>query len=282
MARFADRVVTAGADTGPLCAGIDPSADLLAAWGLSDDAGGLRTFSLRCLEAFSGIAAVVKPQVAFFERHGAAGIAVLEELLAAARGAGVLAIADAKRGDIASTSAAYADAWLGEASPLVADAVTVTPYLGLGALEPMIDLARTNGRGVFVVVRSSNPEGRPLQSARQADGALVEDALLAEIGRRNRDECATTGGTLGSLGAVIGATLGPSETPLSEVRGVFLAPGVGAQGAGADDVATLFAGCPPGSVLPNVSRSILAAGPTAGALRDAALAVRDELAARSM
>ena len=281
-APFVERVLAAAARNGPLCAGIDPSADLLAAWGLADDPGGLRTFGLRCLEAFTEVAAVVKPQVAFFERHGAAGFAVLEELLAAARAAGVLVIADAKRGDIASSSAAYAAAWLDPASPLAADAVTATPYLGLGSLSPMVAAARAHGRGLFVVVRSSNPEGRPLQEATLAAGGSVEDGLLGQIAELNRDECAGSGAPLGSVGAVVGATLGPSATSLPEVRGCFLAPGVGAQGAGPADVAALFAGCPPGSVLANVSRSVLSAGPTVAGLRAAAAEVRDQLAWHSL
>ena len=118
--------------TGPLCAGIDPSADLLPTWGLPDSADGLRTFGLTCVEAFAGVVPVVKPQVAFFERLGSAGIAALEDVLAAARDAGLLVIADAKRGDIGSTMEAYASAWLDPASPLAADAMTAMPYLGLG------------------------------------------------------------------------------------------------------------------------------------------------------
>ena len=148
---FADRVVAAVAATGPLCAGIDPSADLLARWGLADTPDGLRTFGLRCVEAFAGAVPVVKPQVAFFERMGAAGLAVLEEVLGACRDAGLLAIADAKRGDIGSTMAAYASAWLDPASPLAADAMTAVAYLGLGALQPAFDLAAASGRGLSLI-----------------------------------------------------------------------------------------------------------------------------------
>ena len=136
------------AATGPLCAGIDPSPALLEQWGLPDSADGLRTFGLRCVEAFAGAVPVVKPQVAFFERHGSAGLAALESVLAAARQAGLLVIADAKRGDIGTTMDAYASAWLDPDSPLCADAVTVHPYLGIGALRPAFDLAAAAGRGV--------------------------------------------------------------------------------------------------------------------------------------
>lgn len=271
MDSFGERVAGAVARTGPLCAGIDPSSALLGEWGLPDDADGLRAFGSRCIEAFAGVVPVVKAQVAFFERLGSAGFAALEALLADARDAGLLVIADAKRGDIPSTSEAYAGAWLDGSSPLAADAVTVTPYLGLGALQPLFDAARAGGRGVIVVVRSSNPEGRLLQEATMAGGDSVEDGLLAGIAGVNRAQ----GGT---VGVVVGANLHPSGFPLSQVGGVILTPGVGAQGATASEVAELFSGCPEGAVLPNASRSLLAAGPSVGALRAAAGRVREEMA----
>ena len=165
---FADRVARAVAGHRPAVRGDRPVPELLDQWGLADSPEGLRTFGLRCVEAFAGVVPVVKPQVAFFERMGSAGMAVLEEVLAACRDAGLLAIADAKRGDIGSTMAAYAAAWLDPASPLAADAMTAVAYLGTGALQPAFDLAAATGRGVIVVVRSSNPEGRPLQEARTA------------------------------------------------------------------------------------------------------------------
>lgn len=273
---FADRVVEAVEATGPLCAGIDPSAALLAAWGLPDDPGGLRTFCATCVEAFAGALGVVKPQVAFFERHGSAGMAELERLIADATAAGLLVIADAKRGDIDSTASAYAEAWLGDASPLAADAVTAHPYLGLGALEPLVRQAGTTGRGVLVVARSSNPEGRGLQQAVTSDGAPVEDMLLSGIAACN----GSPGVPQGTVGAVIGATLEPSSFPLSQLGGVILAPGLGAQGARPEDVATRFAGCAAGTVLPSSSRGLLQAGPDPDDLRHAArLLVRELVAA---
>lgn len=269
---FAERVAEAVRRTGPLCAGIDPSAGLLADWGLPDNAAGLRWFARTCVEAFAGAVPVVKPQVAFFERHGAAGMAVLEELVAAAGRAGLLVIGDAKRGDIGSTVAAYADAWLGGSSPLAVDAVTALPYMGLGSLQPMVDAARRHGRGVLVVVRGSNPEGRPIQEAVTASGTAVEDLLLEGVARWNEE-------TPGVAGAVVGATLAPSRFPLSQLNGVVLAPGVGAQGAGPAEVAERFGGCPAGAVLPSASRSVLAAGPDPVALRDAAVQARKAMAA---
>src|SRR5665647_1034354 len=128
-----------------------PQASSNDAWGLSDDVAGVREFGARCVDAFAGVVPVVKPQVAFFERFGSAGIAALETLIKDARDAGLLVIADAKRGDIGSTMEAYASTWLDPRSPLVADAATATPYLGLGSLQPMFDLAAAHGRGVIVV-----------------------------------------------------------------------------------------------------------------------------------
>jgi len=272
---FGDRVAVAVQATGPLCAGIDPSAALLSEWGLSDDAEGLRSFCRTCVEAFAGTVAVIKPQVAFFERHGSAGMAELERLIVEANAAGLIVIADAKRGDIDSTAEAYADAWLGAASPLAADAVTAHPYLGLGALAPLVRLAAANGRGVLVVARSSNPEGRGLQQAVTSGGATVEDALLAEIAALN----GAPGIPTGTVGAVIGATLPPSEFPLSQLGGVILAPGLGAQGAGPADVAERFTGCRPGSVLPSSSRGVLSSGPDPDDLRRNAKSLARELAA---
>jgi orotidine-5'-phosphate decarboxylase len=272
-APFRSRVAAAVEARGPLCAGIDPSASLLAAWGLPDDGVGLRDFGLRCLEAFDGVVSVLKPQVAFFERHGSAGLAALESVIAAARSAGFVVIVDAKRGDIGTTMEAYADAWLGPDSALAGDAVTAVPYLGIGALEPMFDRAAAHGRGVIVVVRSSNPEGRSLQRARTDAGSSVEDALFEDIAGRNR------GGGVppGTVGAVVGATLEPSAFPLRDLGGVIVAPGVGAQGAGPSEVASRFAGCPPGTVVASASRSILGAGPDPAALASAAARTQEAM-----
>jgi orotidine-5'-phosphate decarboxylase len=272
---FGERVAAAVGDLGPLCAGIDPSASLLDAWGLGDNVAGLRTFCHICVEAFGGVVPVIKPQVAFFERHGSAGLAVLETLLVEAREAGLLVLADAKRGDIDTTAAAYADAWVGERSPLAADAVTVHPYLGLAALAPLITLAAQTGRGVIVVTRSSNPEGRPLQEAITSSGVSVEESLLAEIAAWNQSPAIP----VGTVGAVIGATLAKSAFPLSQLGGVILAPGLGAQGAGLDDIADRFGECTPGTVVASTSRSLLAAGPNPADLRAAASVLAGQLAA---
>jgi orotidine-5'-phosphate decarboxylase len=272
---FGERVEAAVESFGPLCVGVDPSPGLLEQWGLSDDATGLGAFCRTCVEAFGGAVGVIKPQVAFFERHGATGIAELERLIADAGAAGLIVIADAKRGDIDSTAEAYADAWLGSGSPLAADAVTVHAYLGLGALAPLVDRAGANGRGVLVVARSSNPEGRALQLASTAAGPSVEDMVLGEVAALNESADLPSG----TVGAVVGATLPPSRFPLSQLGGIILAPGLGAQGAGPADVAARFAGCRRGGVLPSSSRGVLGHGPDPADLRREAVCLSRELAA---
>jgi orotidine-5'-phosphate decarboxylase len=271
-APFGERLTAAVAEHGPLCAGIDPHASLLEQWGLPVDANGLERFAMTCVEAFAGEVAIVKPQSAFFEAHGSAGVAVLERLTAAFRDAGTLVLADVKRGDIGSTMAAYAQAYLGEGSPLAADAVTVSPYLGFGSLDPALELAERTGRGVFVLALTSNKEGPQVQRARSAEGVSVAQTVVDEAAARN--ESVTP---LGSVGLVVGATVGRTELDLSRLNGPVLAPGFGAQGAGVDDLRAVFGDHLP-HVLPASSRDILRHGPDVTALRDAALRVRDALA----
>lgn len=266
MTNFGARLADAVAARGPLCPGIDPHPELLSSWGLSTDVSGLRVFSEICVEAFADFA-IVKPQVAFFEAYGAAGFAVLEQTITALRAAGVLVLADAKRGDIGSTMAAYAQAWAGE-SPLAADAVTASPYLGFESLRPLLDVAAANGRGVFVLAATSNPEGASVQRA-TTDGRTVAQSIIDAAGRENR---ANASDGPGSVGVVIGATL--AQLPdLDALDGPVLAPGVGAQGGRPEDLGRLGR-----RVLPAVSREILRAGPDVGALRAAAERLRDQVA----
>ncbi|MFJ4286602.1 orotidine-5'-phosphate decarboxylase [Paenarthrobacter nicotinovorans] len=264
---FGSRLAAAMVDRGPLCVGIDPHPSLLADWGLNDDVAGLERFSFTVVEAVASLAAAVKPQVALYERHGSAGMAVLERTLAASTEAGVLSIADAKRGDIGSTMAAYADAWLRDGSALAADSVTLSPYLGFESLRPALDLAAQYGRGVFVLALTSNPEGKSVQHVGGSDS--VARRIVAEATAENgRYE-----GSLGSVGLVVGATIGSALTDLDidlgPVRGAILAPGLGAQGATPADLRATFGSAYP-AVLATSSRGILAAGPTAAALRSAA------------
>jgi len=260
---------------GPLCVGIDPHASLLDAWGLPDTADGVRRFALTVMEAVGGRVAAVKPQSAFFERHGAAGVAVLEEVVAVGRDTGTLVVMDAKRGDIGSTMGAYADAYLRDGSPLAADALTVSPYLGFGSLAPAVEAALATGRGLFALALTSNPEGRAVQHARDAEGVAVADRVARSAAESNAAELARTGGELGSVGLVVGATTGDAATrlgvDLAAVRGPLLAPGVGAQGAGPAELAAVF-GAARSAVLASSSRGVLAAGPDVGPLRSAARA----------
>ncbi len=276
-AGFGDRLVEAVRASTPLCVGVDPSSALLGSWGLDDSADGVERMGRTVVEAVVGTAAAIKPQVAYFERHGTRGYAALEAVIAAAREAGILVVADAKRGDIDATMTAYGEAWLSDASPLAVDALTVSAYLGLAAMEQVMKMASGSGRGLFAVVASSNPEGRSLQEARTAAGQRVEEELLAELSARNEAEVAATGRGLGSFGAVVGATRTAGSLPLGGLHGPFLVPGVGAQGATANDVGALFSRCPEGSVLVNASRSILAAGPSAAEVARAARELGDEL-----
>ena len=258
---------------GPLCVGIDPSRALLHAWEREDTVEGLEFFSLAVLEAAAQNAAVLKPQVAYFERFGAAGYHVLERLIREARDAGMMVIADAKRGDIGSTNEGYASAWLDDASPLASDAVTISPYTGVAALTPFFDRVPA-GKGVFVLAATSNPEGRTLQEARTADDEAVEDMVLRHVAEMNEGADG-----LGGVGVVLGATRTMPRFDLSLLHGPFLVPGVGAQGATPDQVGRLFARCPKGSVVVNVSRAILGAGPDRSALRDSVRRWRDDLSA---
>ncbi|OUM39494.1 orotidine-5'-phosphate decarboxylase [Arthrobacter sedimenti] len=272
-APFGERLAAARAAKGSLCVGIDPHPALLAAWGLDDSPAGLERFSFAVLDAVGPVAAAVKPQVALYERHGAQGLAVLEALLAHAAETGVLTIADAKRGDIGSTMQAYAEAWLGEGRPLAADAVTLNPYLGFESLRPAIDLAAATGRGVFVLALTSNPEGRSVQHV--GGDASVARSIARAAAAEN------AGSAPGHVGLVVGATIGDAAQQLgldlAALNGPILAPGVGAQGAGPEELGAAFGDALP-FVLPTSSRAILAAGPTPGNLRAAAERTRDELA----
>src|SRR3954471_10381927 len=185
METFGARLRTALDTRGPLCAGIDPHPALLAQWGLSDDVAGLERFAHTVVEALADRVAVLKPQSAFFERFGSRGIAVLESIIRQSRQAGALVLLDVKRGDIGSTMAAYAGAYLDPDSSLCADAITVSPYLGVGSLRPAFELAAEQGGGVFVLALTSNPEGASVQHAVGADGKTVAQTVIDEISQVN-------------------------------------------------------------------------------------------------
>ncbi|MBA3309996.1 MAG: orotidine-5'-phosphate decarboxylase [Nocardioidaceae bacterium] len=269
MEPFGARLRDSMGRRGPLCAGIDPHPALLKAWGLSDDPAGLLRFTMTCVEAFSAELAVLKPQSAFFERHGAAGIGVLEQAVRAARAEGALVLLDAKRGDMEYTMRGYADAYLDQSSPLAVDAMTVSPFLGFGSLAPVMRTAQQHGAGVFVLALTSNPEAAQVQHARAGTGT-VSGEMLAAI-RSSNDGVLP----MGSVGAVVGANLAELHEDLA-INGPLLAPGLGAQGGTPDDILRIFAGVTD-FVLPSSSRGLLQHGPQVGALREAAARTNDEL-----
>lgn len=267
---FGQRLAAATAERGPFCVGIDPHGALLRAWGHDDDVAGLERFALGAVEALAPHVSVVKPQSAFYERFGSRGIAVLERVIADSRAAGALVLLDVKRGDIGSTSQAYADAYLDPASPLASDAVTVSPFLGFGSLLPFVETARRHDAGLFVLAATSNPEGPEVQEA-VTGGRSVSSAVLAHL--RSLNEGATP---LGSFGAVVGATLADDRGLDLAFGGPILAPGYGEQGGTSADITRIF-GASAGHVLPSSSRGVLRLGPDPAAMRAAVLRANDEL-----
>jgi orotidine-5'-phosphate decarboxylase len=262
---FGERLAGLVDERGPLCVGIDPHPGLLTAWGLPVTPEGLARFCETVVEAVGAHVPVLKPQSAFFELFGSAGIAVLESTIRQSRERGALVLLDVKRGDIGSTAGAYASAYLEHDSPLYCDALTVSPYPGFGALMPFLDAAAAGGGGVFVLAATSNPDGRELQLARTASGTTVAQGLVDLAAARNEGDR-----PLGSVGVVVGVTAGEVGVDLSELNGPILAPGLGAQGGRPEDLAEVF-GRARGLVLPSSSREILAQGPDVNALREAAV-----------
>lgn len=273
---FATRFEAVRTSIGPLVWGLDPSGQLLEQWGLGDTPDGLDRFADICLNAADGAIGIIKPQSAFYERHGGRGFQTLQRLVSDARAAGLLVILDAKRGDVGSTNDAYAEAFLGADAPMAADALTVNPYLGFAAMGSFISRAHESGSALIVVTRSSNPEGRRIQSATNDDGT-VEAGLLREIGEVN---ARLAPGEIGPIGAVIGPTHMKPALDLASANALYLAPGLGAQGATPDDIAEVFATCRD-RVMPSASRALLS-GPDVGQLQDAlhamGLRIRDALA----
>jgi orotidine-5'-phosphate decarboxylase len=267
---FGVRLHEAVAARGPLCVGIDPHPALLDRWGLPDDPDGLARFCDAVVDALADRVAIFKPQSAFFERFGSRGVAVLESVIRQLRAAGALVLLDVKRGDIGSTMDAYAAAYLDPASPIHADAITASPYLGVGALRPAFETAAAHGGGVFVLALTSNPEGAAVQRAVGADGRTVAQTVIDEISLLNAGAEA-----LGSFGLVVGATVGDSGHDFGKLGGPILAPGLGAQGGTASDLRTVFGDALP-AVLPAASREILAEGPTSSGLRVATQRLLDQ------
>lgn len=271
---FAAKLQAAFAKYGQLCVGIDPHASLLDDWGLTDDVDGLRKFSLTTLDAAVGLTGIIKPQVSFFERFGSRGFQVLEELAVAAKGTDLVVIMDAKRGDIGSTMDGYSQAWLANSAPFVCDALTLSPYLGFDSLLSSMSTAVENGKGLFLLSATSNPEGKTLQRA-MVDGHSVSADILSKLENVNRVNLGA-GETLGNFGAVVGATVNLQAAGLgnlhtdSNLLSPILAPGFGAQGAELSEMRDLFGAAAP-RVIASVSRSILQAGANgiASAIRNA-------------
>lgn len=270
MRAFAERFASLALERSPLCLGLDPSEELFRRWGLPPDAEGLHRFCQTVLDAVENRVPVVKPQAGFFERFGPAGMAELAAVTARLRAQDVLSLVDAKRGDVPGTMVGYAQATLGPESGLGGDAMTVNAYLGFRALQPAFDRARSTGTAVFVVVHSSNREGRALQGARHEDGRTVAEALADDV-------AAVDHVAPGTVGAVIGATIDWRSIALVDrlPGALILAPGVGAQGADIEETGRKFASAC-GRVLPSVSRDILMHGPDVTALRDAIERYRDQ------
>ncbi len=276
---FGARLSSAVARSGRLCVGIDPHPSMLAAWGLAADVRGLETCARTMAAALAGSVAVAKPQSAFFEAFGSAGVAVLERVLEDLREGGVLSLLDVKRGDLSSTMAAYAHAYLHPDSPLRADAITLSPYLGFGSLTPALTLAQEHGRGVFVLARTSNPEGTGLQAAKLGDRSVAQDVV--EQAARANAAAGSRSARTGYVGLVVGGTHEDLGVDLSGFTGPVLVPGLGAQGATPADLARRFAGYR-GILLPTSSRAIMAAGPEETKVRAEAERLREELAAAGL
>lgn len=259
-----ERLQSLTAERGNLCAGIDPHPSILASWGLPDDVHGLEACARGMVEALGDVVAVFKPQSAFYEVYGSAGIAVLERVLGDIRDAGALSILDVKRGDIGSTMAGYARAYLADDAPLRADAVTVSPFLGFESLRPAIDLAHETGRGLYVLARTSNPEGAGVQLA-TAQLATGERATIAQqiIDAAHAENVAS--GQF-AIGLVIGGTHASLQCDPTGFNGSILVPGIGAQGGRVDQLRSIF-GAAADRTLPSASREVMGGGPDREALR---------------
>lgn len=253
---FGERLLSTFELRGQLCVGIDPSAEQLSKWGLPVNASGAEQFCMKIMETCVDEVGILKPQVAFFEQFGSEGFAVLERILTRASDAGFLVIADAKRGDIGSTMDGYARAWLASEGPFVADAVTVSPYLGSNSLDETVSFASNNSKGIFILAATSNPEAKPLQSSVSANNQSVASSIASYAAGLNREP-------LGSVGLVIGAqanlvdmaidTGGLGSTPI-------LAPGFGSQGAKLSNARSIFGELSEVTIF-NVARSIAGDSP---------------------
>lgn len=267
---FGLRLLGAFEQRGQLCIGLDPSQEQLHKWGLPNNEAGAEQLCNQLMEASEGLVGILKPQIAFFEQFGSAGFAVLEKVLAKAKKAGFIVIADAKRGDIGSTMAGYAASWLASTAPFVADALTVSPYLGVKSLEETVSVAKDNNKGVFILAATSNPEAKVVQAAVDGSNESVAGAVVSFASNNNQE-------FLGSVGIVLGAQTNISDFGIERsqlTNTPILAPGFGAQGAQLSDASRLFDANARSAIF-NVSRSV--AGDSPAGLRDRVLKSKQEL-----
>lgn len=259
MSDFAAHLLAGFKESKRLSVGIDPHDELLNDWGLPLDASGAERFGREIVAQAADSALCVKPQIAFFERFGAGGFTALERIFDDAKAAGLKIIADVKRGDIGSTFDAYASSWLASGSPLETDAMTVHAYQGFGTLQGALDLAMANGKVVFVLAATSNPEAREVQEARLRSGKTVANYILENALDFN------SANKVSRVGVVLGATLNLDDfeidtTIVPEQTLPILAPGFGFQGAQISGAATSFGALSSGLIV-HESRSILRGGP---------------------
>ncbi len=255
---FADRLLAAIGRVGsPVCVGIDPAYDRLPdELKNGDEVAAIEAFGLGIVEAVAGRVPAVKPQIAYFERYGSAGVAAYEKVVTAAQKAGLIVIGDVKRGDIGSTASAYADGHLlGENAP---DAITVNGYFGADGLKPFVDTAADTGKGIFVLVRTSNPSAAAIQDFADAVGKKFYEHIAEQVAKIGSDERLIGGSGYSCVGAVVGATYPDEARRLREImpQQIFLVPGYGAQGASADDCAASFKADGTGAIV-NASRSVI-------------------------
>jgi orotidine-5'-phosphate decarboxylase len=286
---FGDQLITRVRALGnPLCVGLDPYLDKIpplfrdGPMTPADErtAPAVGAFLTAVLDRLEGRVAIVKPQSAFFERMGWRGIQMLDRVVRHAHDRGLLVLMDAKRGDIGSTATAYAEAYLADDAPLRSEALTISPFLGRDTLEPYLNVAKANGAGVFILVKTSNPGSGDYQDL-QIGNQTLSERIAGSLGAMATDNIGPDTGW-SSLGIVVGATYPKQGEQLREIlpNVPFLIPGYGAQGGGADDAIRTFVAGPngPEGGIVNSSRGVLFPG--TGETEDAAsweIAIDDAL-----
>ena len=253
---FGERLLRKFELRGQLCVGVDPSADQLSRWALPKTASGAEQFCMKILESCQDEIGILKPQVAFFEQFGSEGFAVLERVLSRASDAGFLVIADAKRGDIGSTMDGYARAWLASEGPFLADALTISPFLGPKSLDETISLASSNSKGIFILAATSNPEAKALQSSIDTNHESVAGNIASYAAGFNKEPLGSVGLVIGAQANLVDMAIATSELSLTPI----LAPGFGSQGAKLSQARSIFGELTDVTIF-NVARSIAGDSP---------------------